>query len=211
MTPRSRVFLTAGLAALIATAAAAWWTAEWMQKGPVATRGGLYCPAKKILPVPHFRQGDPKWGADLLGPTESTLAAEGCAVASAAMALATRGMDTDPARLNAFLTQLPGGYTPRGWIYWEKAAEFDANLTPELLPHYEDDASHFLIDWNLLRGNPVIARVRFPSGTTHFVVIIGKKGFDYLINDPALPAEANPTLLTNFATPVEALRFYKPD
>jgi hypothetical protein len=37
---------------------------------------------------------------------------------------------------------------------------------------------------NLSRGNPVIVRVRLPSGITHFVVVAGKDGFDYLIADP---------------------------
>ena len=31
------------------------------------------------LPVPLFRQADPQWRADLLGPTPGTLGAEGCA------------------------------------------------------------------------------------------------------------------------------------
>jgi hypothetical protein len=208
---RRRLFAKSGklLVALIATGAVGWWAAGWMHKGPVDTRGGLYFPTKKVLPAPHFRQADPTWGNDLLGATDSTLAAEGCAVASAAMSLAARGMDIDPARLNAFLTELPGGYTPRGWIYWEKAAEFDPEMAASLLPHYEDDPSYFLIDWNLLHGNPVIARVRYPSGMTHFVLIIGKTGFDYLIHDPARPADESPSMLKEFAGPVEALRFYK--
>ena len=75
--------------------------------------------------VPPFRQADERWRGDLLGPTENTLGAEGCAVLSAAMVLASYGIDTDPQRLNAFL-KTNDGYTPQGWIYWEKAAEFAA-------------------------------------------------------------------------------------
>ena len=51
---------------------------------------------------------------------------------AAAMALASYGVDVDPGRLNKFLTTLPGGYTPQGWIYWEKAAEFDSGFTSRL-------------------------------------------------------------------------------
>ncbi len=102
------------------------------------------------------------------------------------MVLSSYGVDVDPGRLNTFLTQLPGGYTPEGWIYWEKAAEFAPGLTAKLLPHYEDKPSYFLIDWNLIEGNPVIIRLRYPSGVTHFVVICGKDGYDYLIRDPVV-------------------------
>ena len=100
------------------------------------------------------------------------------------MTLASYGVDVDPGRLNKFLTDVAGGYTPQGWIYWEKAAEFDTGFTSRLLPHYEDLPTHFLIDRNLLDKNPVIARLRYPNGTTHFVVVCGKEGFDYLIRDP---------------------------
>jgi hypothetical protein len=48
------------------------------------------------------------------------MAEAGCAVCSAAMVLAFYGQDIDPGRLNAFLSD-NGGYTPEGWLYWEKA------------------------------------------------------------------------------------------
>ncbi len=179
-----------------------------MAKGPVATSGGLFFPKALVLNVPHFAQGDPVWGNDHLGPTDASLAAEGCAVASAAMALSARGMDVDPGKLNSFLTTRPDGYTERGWIYWEVAAQYNPQLASSLLPHYEDSPSHFLIDWNLLQGNPVIVRLRYPSGITHFVVIAGKKGFEYYIRDPALKPSADLTPLKAFAGPIEALRFY---
>src|SRR4028118_1807687 len=56
-----------------------------------------------------------------------------------------------------------------------------AELAPEKVKHvYEDKGSYKLLDENLLRGNPVIAKLRLPSGTTHFVVVAGKEGKDYL-------------------------------
>ena len=198
------------LGALALTVVAAWWLAAWMNKGPMSPSGGLFFPGRFELKVPHFAQADPRWGGDPLGPTPGTLAAEGCAVASAAMVLAARGVETDPGRLNAFLTRTPGGYTPRGWIYWEKAPEILPGLAEAMLPHYEDAPSHFLVDWNLLRGNPVIARVRLPDGTTHFVVIHGKAGYEYLITDPGTSKNGGRRPLSELAPPVEAIRFYQP-
>lgn len=207
--PRAaRVFLL--LALLVGVPAVGLWAvAGWMQKGPTASSGGLFFPARVVLPVPHFLQNDPSWGGEPLGPTRDTLGEVGCAVASAAMVLASYGLDTDPGRLNAFLTQLPGGYTPQGWIYWEKAVEIEPGRAAELLPHYEDAPSHFLIDWNLLRGNPVIVRLRYPNGVTHFLVVCGKQGFDYLVLDPGSGGRRGVYPLREFGSPIEALRFYR--
>ncbi len=188
----------------------AWWTLSWMKRdSEISPHGGLWWPDRQVLPVPHFLQEDTRWGKDLLGATEATLASEGCAVAAAAMVLNYHGADTDPGQLNEFLTDLEGGYTPSGWIYWEKAAEIDPELSQNLLPHYEDDASHALIDWNLLRGNPAIVRLRYPNGITHFVVVIGKEGFRYLILDPGRGGVRGLYPLDEFDSNIEALRFYK--
>jgi hypothetical protein len=203
-----RIFL---IIAILACVAGALWIRAWTAKRPLPMSGGLYFPVAVEIPGPHFLQGDTRWGGDSLAETSDSLADVGCAVASSAMALASRGVDTDPGRLNAFLQNTPGGYTPEGWIYWEKAAEVDPKRVATLLPHYEDAPSHFLIDWNLLRGNPVIARVRYPSGITHFVVICGKQGFDYLVRDPGEEGRAGLTLLNDFPAPIEALRFYRAD
>ena len=129
---RKEDFLGRLLAFLCLIAWGAWWTADWRKARPVAASGGLYFPGRVELYVPQFFQSDPRWGEDALGATPGRLAAEGCAVASAAMALASYGVDVDPGRLNKFLTTLPGGYTPQGWIYWEKAAEFDSGFTSRL-------------------------------------------------------------------------------
>lgn len=197
------------LVALAAVAGTSWWISSWMEKRPVNPAGGLYFPKAFLIEVPHFSQADPQWAGDLLGSTPSSLAAEGCAVASSAMALAARGVDVDPGRLNTFLIQTPEGYTPEGWITWEKAAEFDPAFTSKLLPHYEDDPSYFLIDWNLIHSNPVIARLRTPQGITHFVVICGKAGFDYLVQDPGRGGDRGIYPLKEFGSPIEAIRFYQ--
>ena len=177
----------------------------WARKGKIEPHGGRYFFTRVELPVPSFRQGDERWRGDLLGPTENTLGAEGCAVASAAMVLASYGIDTDPQRLNAYL-KTHAGYTPQGWLYWEKAAELGGG---QVRHAYEDLPSYELIDRNLAHGNPVIVRLRLPSGITHFVVIAGKDGFDYLTRDPGAGAARGLYPLRDFGSPIEALRFYE--
>jgi hypothetical protein len=195
------------LAALLGSLlAGGWWMRTWTTKtSALPASGGLYFPRTILHDVPHFAQADDRWAGDLLGPTPDSLGATGCAVAAAAMVLASYGADLDPGALNRFL-QEQSGYTERGWIYWEKAAEFPPVLAEHI---YEDDASHFLIDWNLLRGNPVIVRLRFPDGITHFVVIVGKQGYEYLVRDPGPRYEDGIYHLSEFGSPIEALRFYR--
>jgi hypothetical protein len=176
----------------------------WNKKEALEPSGGRYFFHRVELPVPSFRQADDRWRSDLLGPTQNTLGAEGCAVSSAAMVLASYGIDTDPQRLNEFLKG-NGGYTPEGWIYWEKAAELSNGHVQKA---YEDLPSYWLIDTNLDHGNPVIVRLRVPSGTTHFVVIAGKDGYDYLTRDPGAGASKGLYPLREFGSKIEALRFY---
>jgi hypothetical protein len=177
----------------------------WARKGKIWPSGGRYFFHRVELAVPSFRQGDDRWRNDPLGPTNHTLGAEGCAVASAAMVLASYGFDVDPQRLNRFLTE-HGGYTPQGWLYWESAADYDPGKVRKV---YEDLPSYALIDENLDRGNPVIVRLRLPSGITHFVVIAGKEGFDYLTRDPGAGAAKGLYPLREFGSKIEALRFYE--
>jgi hypothetical protein len=193
-----------GLAVGLLLLAVGGWGWYWAWPRTVATRGGLYFPWAVQLKVPLFRQGDPRWGQDRLGDTDETLHASGCAVTSAAMVLASYGADINPGQLNRFLKK-HGGYTPQGWLYWEKAAEFAPGLAEKA---YEAAPSYAWIDWNLLRGNPVIVRVPLP-GSKHFVVIAGKRGWEYLIRNPGGRGSDALTRLSGVAPKMEALRFYR--
>lgn len=179
---------------------------HYFGKRHLAPAGGMYFPRRVELPVPLFTQGDPAWGQDPLGPTDQTMGEAGCAVASAAMVMHFYGADTDPGRLNAYCDE-HGGYTPQGWLYWEKAAEAAGNRARLA---YEDPPSYWLMDQNLLRGNPVIVRLRMRSGITHFVVVMGKEGRDYLIRDPSsMGLKRGVYPLKDFGSNVEALRYYE--
>ncbi len=209
--PRRTLWITLSVifATMIGSAVYKWrewkkWEAEWMKPGIIEPAGGLFFPTRVELKVPIFRQADERWRGHKLGPTPGTLAAEGCAVASAAMVLASYGYDTDPGRLNAYLTE-HGGYTPEGWIWWEKAAEITGGA---YIKAYEDLPSHHLVDENLRHGNPVIVRLRAKNGITHFVVIAGKDGYDYLIRDPGAGADKGLYPLREFGSKIEGLRFY---
>jgi hypothetical protein len=175
-------------------------------KHVISSSGGLYFVHRVALPVPVFTQNDPRWTFQLLGPTFDTMGQAGCAVTSAAMVLATYGVDTDPDRLNQYLTT-HAGYTEQGWLYWEKAAEIAPGGQVEKA--YEDLPSYALIDHNLLEGNPVIVRLTLRNGHTHFVVVAGKDGWNYLVQDPARSPTRGIYPLKELTGNIEALRFFR--
>jgi hypothetical protein len=181
---------------------------DWTWKRKLSPRGGRYFFHRVELTIPSFRQSDDKWHDDPLGGIveNGTLGGEGCAVASAAMVFKFYGIDVDPQQLNWFLSEV-GGYTDQGWLYWDRAAWF----APDRVRHvYEDLPSYQLIDSNIAHGNPVIVRVRLSGGITHFVVIAGKDGFDYLVRDPGAGSAKGLYPLRELGSDIEALRFYQP-
>ena len=178
----------------------------WTSKKVIAPSGGRYFFHRVELAVPQLFQGDDKWSGDYLAATDGTIGGEGCAITSIAMIFKYYGIDTDPQRLNWFL-DTNGGYTPEGWVYWEKAAL----IAPDRVKHiYEDLPSYYLIDSNLARGNPVIVKLKLRSGVTHFVVIAGKEGWDYLIRDPATGGEKGIYPLKELGSDILGLRYYEP-
>ena len=175
-------------------------------KTVTARRASFFQSRRVVRPVVSARRS--KWRDDPLGGVadNGTLGGEGCAVASAAMVFKFYGIDVDPQQLNWFLTAT-GGFTEEGWLYWDRAAWF----APDRVRHvYEDLPSYQLIDSNIAHGNPVIVRVRLVSGITHFVVIAGKDGFDYLVRDPGAGSAKGLYPLRELGSDIEALRFYQP-
>lgn len=177
----------------------------WFWKAPLRGHGGLPFFKRVEIAVPPFFQQDPRWSSEALGGTTDTLGSSGCAVTAASMVLAYYGVPIDPKNLNIYLTK-NNGYEDSAWLKWEVAGTYPPNIAEK---RYEDLPSYGLIDWNLLWGNPVIIRIRRPTAKTHFVVIVGKEGFDYLIRDPGPKGMQGIYPFYELQTPIEALRFYR--
>ncbi len=175
-------------------------------KHPLSPSGGWYFFGRTELPVALYLQSDPVWGQDQLGQSVHTMGQVGCAVTSVAMVMKFYGVDVDPGRLNVFLRD-HGGYDENNDLRWEGPPV----LAPERVRHvYEDLPSYYLIDSNLEHGNPVIIRLHLASGSTHFVVVMGKQGFDYLIRDPSMAGLRKGVYpLRELGSKIEALRYYE--
>ncbi len=181
---------------------------DWTWKRKLSPRGGRYFFHRVELAVPSFRQADEKWRDDPLGGVEDngTLGGEGCAVAAAAMVFKFYGVETDPQQLNWFLTSV-GGYT-------EKAGFIGiARRGSRQIASGTHTKTWLRISSSIRTspdGNPVIVRVRLRSGITHFVVIAGKDGFDYLVRDPGGGSAKGLYPLRELGSNIEGLRFYEP-
>lgn len=203
---RLRRLLAVAVALVLAVCLATTWAIYDYGKRPISPSGGRYFFGRTELPVSLYLQSDDAWGGDHLGTSPRTLGQAGCAVTSAAMIMKFYGLDTDPGRLNVFLRD-NGGYDENNDLRWEGPTA----LAPNKVKHvYEDLPSYHLIDSNLRHGNPVIVRLNLKSGWTHFVVVMGKQGFDYLIRDPSKAGLRKGVYpLKELGSDIQALRFYE--
>ena len=139
------------------------------------------------LDVPLFSQNDPAWKKDKLG-SSTTIGANGCLLTCVAMLLKHWGKDTDPRRLNAAMKSV-GGYSGNLWI-WEALTK----LYPDIVMDWDNwivsQGGYTLgrIDMLLTAGTPVLAQTDYRPVTAyldqHWVLVIGKQGNDYILNDP---------------------------
>lgn len=152
--------------------------------------GGSEAPAGFVNLAPFFSQRDNRWGTAVLGnvPNAPSIGRWGCLMTCFTMTAAARGKAVDPGQFNQLMVQRGGfvnGYFTR-WnalsiVFPDIVYETKLDMTPDLLPR---------IDASLQAGRPVTALVDFTPLTQysdndqHWVLIVGRSGDDYLINDP---------------------------
>ena len=159
-----------------------------------------------------FSQRDSRWSAQQLGAGEYTLGQAGCLVTAVASMLSNWDIDTDPARLNIFLTE-HNGYASGDLYKWDTLSSFGVRATAiincggvpapiELLASGLSDGLGLIaeVDWN--PGGPL---------NPHFVWVISLNASNGVIVDPwALPGQEMTLLDTYLAanwTPARGL-FY---
>lgn len=126
------------------------------------------------------------------GYTQYTIADKGCALTSISMVLRRNGFTFAPDLLNQIFTDVVRGYLKQGMVNWI-AAEIITGRQIRFKYHssYYGDVeenitvSKSLMDGYLAKCIPVIVQVLNPdTGNGHWIVVTGKDGDDYNINDP---------------------------
>jgi hypothetical protein len=136
--------------------------------------------ADETLGVTVIGQQESNWAGAQLGdsPRES-IGSAGCAVTSVAMLLAYYGVQTSPRRLNDWLTA-NGGYAEGDLLIWTRLSDYASSRFRYTGWHSPEPS---VINAELDAGRPLVAEVRL-GRNQHFIVLAGRSGNDYMINDP---------------------------
>jgi hypothetical protein len=136
--------------------------------------------ADESLGVAVIGQQESRWASAQLGASpQESIGSAGCAVTSVAMLLTYYGVQTSPRRLNDWLTA-NGGYAEGDLLIWTRLSDYVPNRFRYTGWHSPEPG---VINAELNAGRPVVAEVRL-GRNQHFIVIAGRSGDDYTINDP---------------------------
>ena len=137
----------------------------------------------------YYSQQDSQWKGDRLGfgtHESDTIGYIGCALTSVAMMLSGHGFTETPKTLNKKL-QNAGGFAGAG-IRWHAVNQLYPQVRLNSIVKCNDTPAPLAqIDAALAAGQPAIVCVdstAAPGVLTHYVVLIGRKGNDYLMLDP---------------------------
>ena len=136
----------------------------------------------------YLSQQDPLWKKDILGfgDPEDTIGYLGCALTSVAMLLSGHGYSETPKSLNKKLKNVNGFVSAA--IRWGSVSQIYPNVTVRSnISCTTTPAPLELINAAVAAGQPAIVQVDSSPANgiqTHWVVVYGKKGDDYLMLDP---------------------------
>ncbi len=137
----------------------------------------------------YYSQNDPKWKADKLGfgtEDNETIGYVGCALTSVAMTLSGHGFTVTPQDLNQKLKNI-NGFVGSG-IRWGSVSQLFPQIRLNSIIQCNDTPAPLAqIDAALAAGQPAIICVDSTPAAgllTHYVVVIARKGDDYLMLDP---------------------------
>lgn len=169
--------------------------------GSIPAKGGRELHVGKGDKHSLLLQKDPRWANEPLGPTQLTLGTHGCVITSAAMACTCLDVPLTPKELNERLNQ-HDGFLPNGWMVWSALPRVTEN---RLTASYHTIPAHRWIDDALESGECPIVKFCLSKGTSHWCLVVGKDGLDYLVHDP-LRDEQEPLKLATLTKRIRAVR-----
>lgn len=151
----------------------------------------------------RYSQQDPQWKNNKIGGGSDTIGYIGCALTCLSMYISGWGCAETPGSLNARLTAR-GGFINEAIVWGSVTGIYPQIKSTGLTLCTNSDAPLPQIDASLAAGNPVIVEVDYSPASglqTHWVLLYGKQGNDYLMQDPwPNPPETNPvTLMSRFS------------
>jgi hypothetical protein len=137
----------------------------------------------------YYAQNDPEWKDDKLGfgtGEKETLGYVGCALTSVAMMLSGHGYTVTPKSLNEKLKKIKG-FAGSGIVWWAVNQLYPKVRITSVIKCSDSPAPLEQINVALAAGQPAIVAVdstAAPGYLSHYVMLIGRKGNDYLMLDP---------------------------
>lgn len=146
----------------------------------------------------RYSQQAPQWKDEKLGFSKLSIGKAGCAVTCLAMLLSGYSYVETPSSLNRKLRQVNGFYDAA--VVWSAINYLQPAVRwKDIILCRDSEAPLSAINEALASGNVVLAEVDSspaPGLQTHWVVIYGRKGDDYLILDPwPYPSDAEEVTL----------------
>lgn len=168
---------------------------------PLHVQGGEPMDRFTLGEDPIYLQNDPRWRNARLGGSREPFGATGCTVCCLSMALSRFGIEIDPGELNRRLDSL-GGFTEQGWLKWNAVPRMTGG---RIMVDASNRPDYVTIDRALRNGNPVLARVLLNGNVAHWVLIVGKDGYDYLMKDP-LGSDKRVETMERLGSDIQAIR-----
>ena len=196
--------LVLGITGLLAILAVLVLRSRGWNSSAIACRGGEAFRDFPVIETPVYLQHDRAWEAERIGGTGETLGKVGCTVCCLAMGLAHFGIQQTPKELNEWL-KTHQGYSLRGWLRWETVSKLTAG---KAYVDFRAPLNHETIDAALKARQPVLAKVFLNRVITHWLLVVGKDGTEYLVRDP-LGDGRKLDRLSRYSGGVHAIRILK--
>ena len=136
--------------------------------------------------VEYYLQNDPEWSDDVIGGSGRRMGGTGCLVTCIASAITDLGVPVTPKEVNERLGAV-GGYQGADVIWYKINEAF-----PEIDYKYSRVFSSETIESDLESGLLPIVNVKYKrGGVTHWLLVVGAEGGEFLVYDP-LNAEKAP-------------------
>lgn len=126
----------------------------------------------------YYLQNDPRWAAEPIGNSNSSLGGKGCLVSCVATAITDLGTAKTPQEVNQMLTQADGFLGAD--LIWYKINE----VFPQVDYKYSRVFTSRTIEQDLAAGLLPIVNVKYhKTGVTHWVLVAGAKDGEFYVLD----------------------------